>query len=142
MLNDLVFRLYALSAVILTLQMFGLAAFTGGARKKHLNPEDVKLFKSELVQSEEDRLARILRLHRNMVENNLPFFIIGMLFASVGGPLLMAEICFGIYVLTRFSHMFAYLKAIQPLRRASWGIGLATTTVLALYVGYRAILGA
>ena len=126
-------RLYALCAVLLVFKMFAVGAYTGMVRgrvKVSSNPEDVARFGGQASDVEHPEVARVLRAHRNDLENIPGFLVLGLvavLVGAVGIPLKVALIAF---TAARFGHSVAYLNALQPWRSVSFGVGLLSQFVL------------
>jgi prostaglandin-E synthase 1 len=126
------FVAYVLAAVALALNLLGLWAYSGAARgkaKSTPNPEDVA-GKVKLAPQEPPEVARVLRAHRNAEASILPFLVLALLYVILGAPATMARVVFGLFVLFRYAHTFAYLGEKQPWR--SIAFGLAGLMVLVL----------
>ncbi|AKJ01823.1 prostaglandin-E synthase 1 [Archangium gephyra] len=140
MTSDLVlafpgFRLYALCAVILVIKMFGVGLYTVRTRsrlKVALNPEDAARFNAQLAATEHPDVERVLRAHRNDLENIPGFLILGLIAVLAGAPVLGLQICFIVYTAARVVYSVAYVKAMQPWRSMTFGI--ATLCMFALCV--------
>ncbi|HEY8040707.1 MAG TPA: MAPEG family protein [Polyangiaceae bacterium] len=134
-MNDLLMRpafaIYALSCVVLVLNLFALAGLTGGMRNKTkvvLNHEDRKVNSGAKVdQNEADRVARLLRAHRNALENFVPFAVIGLLYVLMGATGRGAAIFMGTFVAARILHSVVYLWAKQPWRTIIYAVGVLAT---------------
>lgn len=125
-----VFFAYAVSTVVLSLNILVLWNMSGGVRntvKKTLNPEDAKAFGSNLVQEEPAEIARVLRAHRNTTDNTVPFLLLGAVFVALGPSALEAQIFFYGFTAIRLLYSFCYLKGIQPFRTISYGLGVLLT---------------
>ncbi len=130
------FVVYAISAIILCLQMLFLWAFSGGARgktKTTLNAEDASSVAkgAQVVDADPPAVARVLRAHRNAEANIYPFLILGLIYVLLGGTDGFAKIVFGIFTGARLLHSIVYLAGKQPWRTLSFVIGGLTTLVLA-----------
>lgn len=131
------FFAYALSSVVLTLNMFVLWNMSGGVRgktKTTLNPEDAAAFKSNLSDQEPAEVGRVLRAHRNTADNSVPFMILGLLFMTMRPEPLEAQIFFYGFAAARVLYSFFYLKGIQPWRTISYAIGVLLTLGLTVEV--------
>lgn len=132
------FTAYAVCSVILSLEMLVLGAMTAATRAKHqgfLNPEDgaVSFKEARLVEGvEHPAVARIMRAHRNLLESLPIFFALGLIAVLIGASPLGIEICCGVFTAARLMHAVVYLRAIQPWRTVSFGIG--TLALLGLMV--------
>ena len=127
--TDPQFKLFAGCAVVLSLQMLFLAAYTAATRsrvKHYLNPEDAKVsFHDAQLNNgaEHADVARILRAHRNLNESLPLFFSLGLLCLLAGAAPLASELCFGAFTVARLLHSFVYIKGLQPWRTMSYGVG-------------------
>jgi prostaglandin-E synthase 1 len=124
------FKLYVVCCFILCLLMFALGFLTAKARadkKTYANPEDGPVFPTGATYNEGNdppEVTRVMRAHRNLIESLLPFSMLGLIYVLVGAPLLGAEICFGVFTVARVLHAIVYLKGVQPLRTATFAIGI------------------
>ncbi|HEX5754240.1 MAG TPA: MAPEG family protein [Archangium sp.] len=120
------FRLYALCAVILVIKMFAVGIYTAMTRsrlKVAMNPEDAARFGAQVTATEHPDVERVLRAHRNDLENIPGFLILGLIAVLAGVPVLGLRICFIAYTAARVVYSVAYVKAMQPWRSMSFGIG-------------------
>jgi len=129
------FRLYALCVIVLILKMNATGFYTAMTRsrlKVALNPEDAARFGAQLTTAEHPEVERVLRAHRNDLENIPSFFLLGLIAVLVGAPLRGMQIAFIAFTAARVLHTVSYVKAMQPWRSMSFGIG--TLANLALMV--------
>jgi MAPEG family len=97
MMNDAAFRAYAIACSILVFKMFAAALLTAATRsrvKQFLNPEDARVLGGAGVKEEHPDVLRMLRLHRNDLENILPFFTVGLIFVLMGASAFAAQAYF------------------------------------------------
>lgn len=149
-LSNPVFAAYAIAAALMILKGVAMSWLTvvrmmsenGGFR----NPEDArrtpfnpKPHDGQLVPNE--RVERIRRIQQNDLEN-LPYFLVaGLLYVTSAPPLLLAQILFYGYVVTRFLHFVAYLSGqIHDIRAALWTPGSLAILFMAGSVLVSAIL--
>lgn len=133
-MTDPVFKLYAICSAVLTIQLLLLAIMTGARRgkyKSYLNPEDSPQ-KSD--GGDHPEVARVSRAHRNSIENILPFFGIGLLFAMTGQNPLVAQILIGTFTGARVIHSIAYIAGKQPFRTLSFLTGVLTLLAMSAMV--------
>lgn len=136
--QDPVFQSYVVTAVVLGLNLLGLAnasAFTRGQASEVINPEDQKLNPKATVVFEggNDRTARYRRAHRNALENSPLFLITGLILVMVGPAYALATALFATFAVARILHSVCYVKGIQPFRTIFFVIGqLTQVTVLGL----------
>lgn len=135
------FAAYALACVVLVVNLFVLAGMTGGGRAKvkvFVNAEDVT--KDGKVQpTDAEWIARLLRVHRNALENFVPFAVIGLLYVLMGASERGAYVLFGTYVVARILHSIAYLAGKQPWRTILYGVGVLATVGMMVQVTRSAI---
>lgn len=147
-LQDPVFATYAIAACLMILKAVGMSWLTvvrmmsakGGfrspedLRKTPLNPDPdpAQLAPNESVE-------RVRRIQMNDLEN-LPFFLVaGFLYALTEPSLLVAQILFYGYVVSRLAHFAAYLTAqTHDLRASLWTVG----SLILIWMTVRALLAA
>lgn len=126
-LQDPVFATYAIAAVLVILKASAMSWLTvvrmmqekGGFR----SPEDLRktAFNPEPRADQiapNERVERIRRIQLNDTEN-LPYFLVaGFLFALTSPPLWMARTLLYGYVVLRFLHFAAYMRASDHETRA------------------------
>ena len=133
------FPIYALSAVLLCLNMLGLWGWSGAVRGKTKttpNTEDAATVAkgSKLVDDEPPEVARVLRAQRNADVNIMPFLVLGLLYVAYGATARMAWILFGGFTLARLGHSLAYLNGKQPWRSILFALGGAFTMAIVVQV--------
>jgi microsomal prostaglandin-E synthase 1 len=132
------FRLYALCVIVLILKMYFIGFYTGATRgrvKSTLNPEDARTFGSgQAVEVDHPDVARVLRAHRNDLENIPVFLVLGLVAVMVGIPVLGLRICLIVYTAARVAHTITYLRAMQPWRSISYGTGLFASLAMMVMI--------
>jgi prostaglandin-E synthase 1 len=129
------FRAYAIACAAVVLKMLVLAwygALLRGRSRAYLNEEDARAFGGRVVSEEAPDVRRALRALRNDTENIPTFLVLGLLFVLQGATALAASIHFGVFVVGRTCFSVAYVKALQPLRTASYVV--STLAVIAMLV--------
>lgn len=125
---------YALSALLLVVNLLFLWGYSGATRgrtRTAINPEDAERFGGKLQDSDHPAVARVLRAHRNAEASIYPFLLLGLVYVLIGGGKGFASAVFAIFVVARWAHSAAYLKALQPWRTISFLVaGLALITLL------------
>lgn len=132
-LSNPVFAAYAIAAALMLIKGVAMSWLTvirmvqenGGFR----NPEDAKQtalnpkpHDNQLAPN--DRVERIRRIQQNDLENLPYFFVAGLLYVATSPPLLLAQVLFYGYVVTRLMHFVAYLTGqIHDIRAALWTPG-------------------
>ncbi|NXD10558.1 MGST1 transferase, partial [Nothocercus nigrocapillus] len=130
LIENEIFRAYATYATIVLLKMMLMSAF--------VNPEDVPFGKTEAgkkyLRTDPD-VERVRRNHLNDLENIVPFFAIGLLYALSGPELSTALLHFRIFTGARILHTIAYLTPLpQPSRGLTWAVGYVVTVSMAYKV--------
>ena len=145
-LQNPVFATYVIAATIMILKVSSMSWLTvvrmlqvkGGYR----SPEDLK--KTPLNPSPDpsqlgpnEPVDRIRRIHLNDLEN-VPFFLVaGFLFVFTEPSLLVAQVLFYTYVVSRLLHFAAYFTARTHDTRATlWTVG----SVILIYMTVRTLL--
>lgn len=126
------FQAYAVMAVVLSLNMLVLWAYSGAVRGKTKttpNPEDAR-GATKVAEIEPPEVARVLRAHRNASANIVPFFVLGLVYVLAGAPGTAAEVVFGGFTVARLAHSWAYLGGKQPWRSIFFGLGGVATVAL------------
>jgi len=134
-------------SAVLCLEMCGFAVATATlrqARNVWLNEEDAKRFAGTVADFEDRDVARLLRVHRNQIENCVPFFVLGFLWvlSGIGGSLAVA--LFLAFTVSRALHPVFYLTGRGRLRTASFTVSFVVNVILAcglLIHASRAVLG-
>jgi uncharacterized MAPEG superfamily protein len=132
------FQLYVFASAVLVVTLYVLAFYTGSVRDKRravVNPEDVRVYHgASVVDVEHPDVQRVKRAHQNLLENAVPFFVLGLLYASTDPNLWMARALFAVFVGVRLLHVAFYLGARQPWRAASFGIGAVVNMIMLVQV--------
>ena len=131
-------RYYALAATFVSLHLIALALYTGSVRvknKKWVNPEDAKFNKGEKVDVDAFAVARVKAAHMNLLENAVPFLVIGALYTTMANPSKTGALAyFGTFVGARVLHSFVYIAGKQPFRTICFVIGMLATVGMAVHV--------
>lgn len=129
-------RLYALCAVLLVIKMFAVGFYTAATRarlKVAMNPEDAARFGSQLSDVEHPEVARVLRAHRNDLENIPAFLLLGLVAVLLGAPAVPLKVALIVYTAARIAYSIAYLRSMQPWRTIFFGLGsLSLLTTMGL----------
>ena len=127
MMNDPAFRAYSIACSILVFKMFAAALMTAATRsrlKQFLNPEDARVLGGADVAQEHPEVLRMLRMHRNDLENILPFFTVGLIFVLMGVSAFSAQVYFYTFTGARIVHTIAYVARLQPWRTMAFVLGM------------------
>jgi uncharacterized MAPEG superfamily protein len=118
-MNSPLFIAYAITALLLCLNLIVLWAMSGGVRagtKTALNAEDAAQFKVAHVDSDPPAVARVLRAHANAEATIYPFLILGLVYVLADGSYQTGAVIFGAFVFARILHSVFYLTGRQPWR--------------------------
>lgn len=127
--------------LILKAQVLGAAtAATRAQLKKFINSEDADWLGGEHVDPDDERVQRILRAHRNDLENLLPFFAGGMLYVLSGASAKAGIAYFGLFVLARYAHSYAYLTRRAKLRRDAFTVGWLVTVGMSIHAAWSVLI--
>jgi prostaglandin-E synthase 1 len=140
------FVAYAVSLMVLSLNLLLLWAYSGSVRGKTKttpNREDATTVAkgAQLVESEPPEVARVLRAHKNAMANIVPFALLGLVYVLAGGSGTVAWAVFGAFTAARVAHSLAYLASKQPWRSVSFTLGGLATLVLMGFI-VKALAGA
>ena len=134
LLHTPAFEFYAVASLTLVGLFYFLAFRTGGVRtraKAVVNPEDVRVYAgASVVEIEHPDVQRVKRAHMNLLENSVPFFVVGFLFAITEPGLLVASVLYGLFVSARVLHAVVYLNGRQPVRSAAWFLGVVPVVIM------------
>jgi prostaglandin-E synthase 1 len=137
LLDNPAFKLYAISASILAIQLLLLAFYTGGVRarsKTFVNAEDAATFKGATADADHPDVRRVQRAHQNLIENALPFLGVGLLYVLTNPSVMAAQIFFFGFVAVRLLHSAFYLANKQPFRTMTFAVGALLTIGMAVQV--------
>ncbi|MCA9658646.1 MAG: MAPEG family protein [Myxococcales bacterium] len=131
---------YGVTTLVLCLNLTLLWIASGAARtktKQTLNPEDAQTVMkgADVVDSDPDAVARVLRAHTNTLANTVPFLFIGQVYVAAGVDAMMAWIFMGTFAAARVLYSVCYLRGIQPWRTVTFGIGMLATLGMLVHAG-------
>jgi microsomal prostaglandin-E synthase 1 len=143
--QDPVLQAYALASCVLVVILYFLGFQTArvrAARKQVVNPEDAGINGNATVaESDHPDVLRVQRAHRNAIENSVPFFVLGLLYALTAPGTTTVRVLFGVFVVARVLHAAFYLSAKQPMRTGVFAVG-ALVNVFMLVQVLRAVFAA
>ncbi len=133
------FPIYAICCAVLVIKMMAVGHYTGIARylkRSFVNPEDSEAFLDGegCTPQEHPDVERTLRIHRNDIENILPFFLVGWIYLQVDSSVHMAQNLFVTFTLTRVAFTIAYLKGYQPWRSLLFIAGEVCTLIMVVEI--------
>src|SRR5882724_9946098 len=133
---------FAICCAILCLEMIAVGIATALTRQNKniwLNEEDARRFAGSLADLEQRDVARLLRLHRNQLENFVPFFALGCLWLATGASTAWGAPLFVAFTVSRTLHAVCYLAKRGRLRTGSFTLGVIVLLALGVGVGWRAL---
>jgi uncharacterized MAPEG superfamily protein len=114
---------YALSSVVVGLNMIVLAGMTGAARAKSKSFDNAEDARGAPLHVEHERVSRIRRAHQNAIESAIMFYPIALVYVLAGATETGAQAYCFTYAGARVLHTVAYLAGKQPWRTILYGIG-------------------
>lgn len=135
------FKVYALCAAVLALNLMVLSGMVGAARvrtKSFTNPEDAKDKTAAIPEVDHPDVARVNRAHRNALENVPIFWAIGFIYVLAGASAMGAMIYFITFTAARIIHSIVHVKGIQPWRSIAYGIGSLCLAGMIVQIGIAA----
>ena len=127
---------FSLACSLLSLVLAGLGFATAIRRAKvnvWINEEDAARYAGSRVGDVEHRdVARLIRVHRNLLENFVPFVALGLLWLSAGIAPRVAPWLFGAFGVSRLVHVALFLTKQGISRRFAHVVGLMVLNVLAV----------
>lgn len=136
LINSPLFAVFAAVLIAETLKTLALGTATAYSRldpKQFLNQEDADWLGGKAVAVDHPTPARLMRAHRNNLENLLPFAILGGLFLISGANAIAGALYFGSFFLARSAHTFAYLSKRPALRRNMYSLAWLSMVVMAIH---------
>jgi prostaglandin-E synthase 1 len=133
-LNTTAANVFALCTALLALEKTALAFATPLLRTKRnvwLNEEDAQRFSGTVADVEHRDVARVVRAHRNQLENFAPFFALGLLWLTMGAPEALGAGLFVVFAVARTAHIGFYLARKGRLRTASHTMSFLVLVTLA-----------
>lgn len=136
---------FATCVIVLSAEMVALAFATPILRTKRnvwLNDEDAKRFDGATADVEHPVVARLVRVHRNQLENFVPFFALGLLWIASGASSRIGAGLFATFAFARTAHIAFYLGRMGRLRTAAHTVSFLVLLALASGVVWRLLSGA
>ena len=144
-LSNPAFLVYAITCLVLCVNLLFLWGYSGAARgktKTAINEEDAVRFGASLAEMDPPTVARVLRAHDNAQASIYPFLFLGLVFVLAGGPATTGMVIFGIFTASRLLHSIFYLAGKQPWRTIFFTVGGLATIALMLAIIWLMIKGA
>src|SRR5258708_31776201 len=133
---------FVVCCVLMCLEMLALAFATPLVRTKRnvwLNEEDAKRFAGTVADVEHRDVARLVRVHRNQLENFVPFFALGLLWIATGASGRLGIVLFIAFTLARTAHSIFFLARMGPARTAAHTVSFIVLVVLAVGVAWHSL---
>jgi glutathione S-transferase len=133
-LDNPAFRTYVIAASFVGLHLLALALWTGtvrAMRKVFLFPEDARVNRGQQAATEHIDVLRVQRAHANLLENAVPFFIVGLAYVATGASACGAQALLYGFVAARVAHTIAYLAGRQPYRTLTFATGVLAIVAMA-----------
>jgi glutathione S-transferase len=127
---------------LLCLEMAALAFATPLLRTKRnvwLNEEDALRFSGEVSDVDHRDVARVVRVHRNQLENFVPFFALGLLWIATGAGNRLGNPLFVVFTLARTLHPIFFLARLGRARTAAHTVSFVILVVLAVRLAWRTL---
>lgn len=128
--TTLAWKLWGLSVLALALKMLVLASLTSRqrlAKRVFASPEDYATQRLPAKTERDADVERYRRAHRNDLENILPFFVVGAIYAATQPSPLGAWLCLPGFALARVLHTVFYLRGAMPHRTIAYAYGYFAT---------------
>src|SRR3954471_4925138 len=122
-------RVFAFWYLVLVIKMLVLIFRTSSARlssSTYASPEDYGAvgLAPAAASAPNERIERLRRALQNDLENILPFFGVGLIYALTGPSLFMARLLLAGYALARIAHTVMYVRGKQPQRSVAFLLGM------------------
>jgi uncharacterized MAPEG superfamily protein len=134
--------MFVACSLLLCLEMASISFVTPLIRQKRnvwLNEEDALRFSGTVAEVEHRDVARMLRVHRNQLENCVPFFVLGRLWIATGGSAGLGTFLFAVFTFSRIVHPIFYLARMGRLRTAAFTFGFLSLLLLGGGVFWRLV---
>ena len=130
-------RMYAITAIVLTLKMSSLAVVQGRGRLQSgifVNPEDARTFSARTGPEEAPIVERAARAWRNDLENIPIFLILAWIYVYAGLSTTAFVIYCLVFMAARIVHTVCYINSIQPIRTISFTVGAVAAFALIIHL--------
>jgi uncharacterized MAPEG superfamily protein len=119
-------RLFGLTYLLLVFKMVAVGWYTSFLRIRkgvYATSEDYALQGLIPASGPDEEIERARRAHRNDLENILPYFGVGLLYALSSPSVTAARVYFIGYLVARVLHSVCYILQLQPYRTIAFGVG-------------------
>lgn len=135
LLDDPAMQAWAAATLVVILKMMGVGVYTSVLRMRrnvYISPEDYAMQGQPVKEGTDEEVERARRIHRNDLENVLPFAIVGFIYALADPSSLGLRICFVGYPVARILHTFFYARGLMPHRTLAFMLGFLITLWMAI----------
>ena len=139
MIDDPAYSAWALASLVVVLKTMGVGIYTSVLRvraKTYASPEDYVRQGHPIPDKPDPDVECARRIHRNDLENGLPFFVVGAIYASTDPSSLGLAITFVGFPLARCAHTWFYATGRMPHRTVAYAAGFFITVWMALASGF------
>ena len=136
-------RAWALASLVVVLKTMAVGVWTSVLRvrsRTYISPEDYAHQGHEAPDQPDPDVERARRIHRNDLENGLPFFVVGGIFAATSPSTLEVAVCFAGFPLARILHTVFYARGAMPQRTWAYAAGFFITVWMALASLFRLLV--
>lgn len=136
--NSPIFAVFTTILVVETLKtlLLGTAtAFNRGKLQKFMNQEDADWLGGIAIEVDDPIPGRLMRAHRNNLENLLPFFIGGLLYVIASANSVAGTVYMVAFLVGRTTHTYAYLSKRAMLRRNAYTLAWLAIIAMTLHAG-------
>lgn len=130
-------RMYALTAIVLTLKMSAVSVVQGRARVAagiFVNPEDARTFQASQAPEDAPDVRRASRAWLNDLENIPIFLILCGIYVAAGLSTTAFVIYCLVFTVARIAHTIFYLNSMQPWRTISFTLGAVVSMALMIHL--------
>jgi glutathione S-transferase len=134
LLADVALRAWAIASVVVALKTMAVGVYTSSIRLRksvYISPEDYAMQGLPPAPGPDSDVERARRIHQNDLENGLPFFVVGFVYALTGPSTTGLWICFAGFPIARILHTLFYARGRMPHRTIAFGAGFAITLWMA-----------
>jgi glutathione S-transferase len=137
-------RAWALASTVVALKTMAVGVYTSVLRvraRTYISSEDYERQGHPPPPDLDPEVERARRIHRNDLENGLPFFVVGLVYAATSPSALATWICFAGFPLARILHTLFYARGLMPHRTWAYAAGFFITVWMALASLYSLVVG-
>jgi len=130
---------WALASLVVVLKTMSVGVYTSVLRVRaqtYASPEDYVRQGHPVPDGPAPEVERARRIHRNDLENGLPFFVVGAIYAGTDPSALGLAIAFVGFPVSRLAHTWFYATGRMPHRTIAYAAGFFITVWMALVSGF------